>query len=85
MTLQELIDWQGADIVNRSVKLEIKSSYSHKQEIVLWVHSFNLSGTSAGQYLKLEQPITDIDLDGLAEKREKAEYEKLKRKYGGAA
>jgi hypothetical protein len=75
MTLQELLDWQAADKNDRHVKIDIKADGAE-----VWVYSHRLR---EGSHLTSNHFITAIDLEGQAALKEKAQFEELKKKFGG--
>lgn len=74
MDLNQFLEWQRTG-KNRAVNIELGEPFN-KEYIKVWVYSYDL-GT--GQIVK---SVDEIDLEAEKAKKEKAEYERLKKKFG---
>ena len=74
-TLADFQEWQVAG-PNRSVSIKIQTTFSRGTETSIWVYDSNLM---AGQYVN---DVSEINLEAIKEKEERAKLHELQKKYG---
>ncbi len=72
MDLNTFLKWQEEKPDSRSVEIKL-----NRGAVTIWVWDYDIM---MGQHVT---SVDEIDLDGTAERREKAELERLKKKYEG--
>lgn len=78
MDLSDFQAWQAAG-PERDVSIKIHQNYSGENETIAWVYDSHLM---VGQYVK---DVSEIDLEGKVDAKERLEYDRLREKFGVAA